>query len=77
MVQYAVSVFTGKKRGAGTDSNVFVEVFGDQGDTGERPLKESKSNINKFERGKVSVCVWMLNFVVVVDIVITRYNIQC
>ncbi len=58
VVQYAVSVFTGKKRGAGTDSNVFVEVFGEQGDTGERPLKESKSNINKFESGKVSVC-WM------------------
>ena len=35
--------------GAGTDANLFVMVFGEFGETGTLPLKES-SNRNKFER---------------------------
>lgn len=35
--------------GAGTDANVFVILFGEYGDTGTLPLKES-TNRNKFER---------------------------
>lgn len=35
--------------GAGTDANVFVMLFGEFGDTGTLPLKES-TNRNKFER---------------------------
>lgn len=35
--------------GAGTDANVFVMVFGEFGETGTLPLKES-TNRNKFER---------------------------
>lgn len=35
--------------GAGTDANVFVMVFGEYGDTGTLPLKQS-TNMNKFER---------------------------
>ena len=58
VLKYAVSVFTGKRRGAGTDANVFMEIFGEQGDTGERPLQESKTNMNKFERGKASVTLF-------------------
>ena len=41
--------------GAGTDANVFLTLFGDLGDTGERPLKHSDSNINKFEQNDVDV----------------------
>ncbi|CAF0768261.1 unnamed protein product, partial [Didymodactylos carnosus] len=52
VVHYLVDVHTGKKRGAGTDANVFLNIFGDLGDTGERPLEYS-SNINKFESGQV------------------------
>ena len=48
---YQVSVHTGKKSGAGTDANVFLNIFGKQGDTGERPLMFSKNNRNKFEKG--------------------------
>lgn len=51
---YQVSVHTGKKSGAGTDANVFLNIFGKQGDTGERPLMFSKNNRNKFEKGDVS-----------------------
>ena len=50
---YHVFVHTGDKRGAGTDANIFLNIFGELGDTGDRPLEESKSNRNKFERNQV------------------------
>lgn len=50
---YKVSVMTGDEYGAGTDANVFLTIYGDQGDTGERKLSKSETNSNKFERGSV------------------------
>lgn len=50
---YHVSVYTGDKRGAGTNANIFLDIFGELGDTGDRPLEESKTNKNKFERNQV------------------------
>ncbi|XP_071500737.1 lipoxygenase homology domain-containing protein 1-like [Diadema antillarum] len=50
VVKYQVSVHTGDKFGAGTDANVFCVLFGELGDTGERPLLKSSTNRNKFER---------------------------
>ncbi|CAJ1070168.1 lipoxygenase homology domain-containing protein 1-like [Xyrichtys novacula] len=50
---YKVSVMTGDVYGAGTDANVFLTIYGDQGDTGERKLSKSETNSNKFERGAV------------------------
>ena len=50
---YTVIVKTGNVFGAGTDANVFVNVFGSMGDTGSRPLEnnnKTSSNRNKFER---------------------------
>ena len=52
---YQVFVHTGDKRGAGTNANIFLNIFGELGDTGDRPLKESKSNRDKFERNQVSL----------------------
>ena len=49
---YEVSIFTGDMMGAGTDANVFINIYGENGDTGERYLKNS-DNLNKFERGQV------------------------
>ncbi|KAK3743623.1 hypothetical protein QZH41_017697 [Actinostola sp. cb2023] len=49
---YRVFVHTGNKRGAGTDADVFITIFGQMGDTGERPLQASKDNTNKFERNQ-------------------------
>ncbi len=62
VVKYAVSVHTGNKRNAGTDANVFVNIFGDQGDTGDRPLKKSSTNKNKFEKGNVRIplCIFKI-----------------
>uniref|UniRef100_A0A3Q2GRI5 Lipoxygenase homology PLAT domains 1a n=1 Tax=Cyprinodon variegatus TaxID=28743 RepID=A0A3Q2GRI5_CYPVA len=50
---YNVSVMTGDVNGAGTDANVFLTIYGDLGDTGERKLSKSETNSNKFERGSV------------------------
>uniref|UniRef100_H3DGZ8 Lipoxygenase homology PLAT domains 1 n=1 Tax=Tetraodon nigroviridis TaxID=99883 RepID=H3DGZ8_TETNG len=50
---YKVSVRTGDMFGAGTDASVFLTVYGDLGDTGERKLAKSENNKNKFERGQV------------------------
>jgi len=53
-VEYLVKVYTGDKFGAGTDANVFVNITGEFGDTGERQLSES-NNMNKFERKQVII----------------------
>uniref|UniRef100_A0A3P8XB79 PLAT domain-containing protein n=1 Tax=Esox lucius TaxID=8010 RepID=A0A3P8XB79_ESOLU len=50
---YVVSVRTGDMYGGGTDANVFLTIYGDLGDTGERKLSKSESTRNKFERGAV------------------------
>ncbi|XP_030048769.1 lipoxygenase homology domain-containing protein 1 [Microcaecilia unicolor] len=50
---YKISVFTGDIYGAGTDANVFLTIYGDLGDTGERKLSKSEGNSNKFERAQV------------------------
>uniref|UniRef100_A0A8C2K356 Lipoxygenase homology domains 1a n=1 Tax=Cyprinus carpio TaxID=7962 RepID=A0A8C2K356_CYPCA len=49
---YTVAVTTGDVYGAGTDANVFITLYGDMGDAGERKLNKSE-NSNKFERGSV------------------------
>jgi hypothetical protein len=41
--------------GAGTDANVFVTLFGENGDSGELELRKSETNSNKFERNRVDV----------------------
>ncbi|XP_062984875.1 lipoxygenase homology domain-containing protein 1 [Elgaria multicarinata webbii] len=48
---YKITVCTGDIYGAGTDANVFITIYGDLGDTGERQLSKSE-NFNKFERGQ-------------------------
>ncbi len=48
---YRVLVKTGDTRGAGTDSDVFITVFGPKGDTGEQELDAAGNN---FERNKVN-----------------------
>ncbi|KAK7479808.1 hypothetical protein BaRGS_00028988 [Batillaria attramentaria] len=48
--KYKVTVFTGEKRGAGTDANVYITLFGEFGDSGEKKL--TKKLRNNFERGR-------------------------
>ena len=53
--RYVVRVFTGDVSGAGTDSNVYLTLYGVDGDTGERWLRTSETNRNKFERKQEDV----------------------
>lgn len=48
-------VFTGDVSNAGTNSNVFVCVYGELGDTGERKLDKSETHMDKFERNNVRI----------------------
>jgi len=50
LVGYKVDVFTGDRRGAGTDANVHITIYGDQGDTGKRIL-DGPGNL--FERNEI------------------------
>ena len=46
-------MYTGDIKSAGTDANVFLTMFGENGDTGERALTKSETHRDKFERGQV------------------------
>ena len=52
---YHVSVKTGKERGAGTDANVFIKIFGSKGDTGKLKLMSAENTKNKFEAGRIDL----------------------
>ena len=54
VVRYRVTVCTGELEGAGTDANVYLCLFGDVGDTGERLLYNCRNNTDLFEKGNVS-----------------------
>ena len=52
--EYLVSVKTGTVSGAGTDANVYIHLFGEEGDTGKMYLRNTLSPHvkNKFEQGR-------------------------
>ena len=55
VLKYHVEVYTGDRLGAGTNSNVFICVEGERGDTGRRHLKHSRTyGLDKFEQDHVS-----------------------
>ena len=47
--QYPVHIYTGDKWGAGTDANVIITIFGEEGDSGEKKLDNDRNN---FERAQ-------------------------
>lgn len=55
VARYRVTVCTGELEGAGTDANVYLCLFGDVGDTGERLLYNCRNNTDLFEKGNVSI----------------------
>ena len=59
VVTYEIYVVTGDKLGAGTNSEVKITLFGEYGDTGERPLTKSKLNQTPFQRHQVDVFRWL------------------
>lgn len=52
---YKISVETSKINGAGTDANVYVVLFGLNGDSGELHLKVSETNKDPFEKGRTDI----------------------
>ena len=48
-VVYEVKVLTGDRRGAGTDANVSITLYGDKGSSGQPKVLQTASN--NFERG--------------------------
>lgn len=50
-MKYEVHVFTGNEKNSGTNANVFLTIFGKNGDTGKRPLKQRFRNL--FERNQM------------------------
>ena len=52
---YEISVSTSSVRGAGTDANVAMILFGEYGSSPELRLKQSKTNTNKFENSQTDV----------------------
>lgn len=50
-VKYEIIVYTGDKFGAGTNANVSIILYGENGDTGKRALKQSMRDL--FERKQV------------------------
>uniref|UniRef100_A0A3Q3FXL6 PLAT domain-containing protein n=1 Tax=Labrus bergylta TaxID=56723 RepID=A0A3Q3FXL6_9LABR len=51
VIKYRATICTGNVGGSGTDATVFLNIIGDLGDTGERLMITSKTNVNKFEKG--------------------------
>lgn len=46
--EYEITVITGDKIGAGTDANVYITIYGKNGQTAKLPLKSKTKNV--FER---------------------------
>ncbi len=55
MVQYTIRTVTGPQQGAGTSANVFINIFGQNGSTGDRILNTSKFN---FGEGKTDTFIF-------------------
>ena len=60
VLEYEIHVFTGSKFGSGTDANVSICLNGERGDSGDRLLRKSMTNKNKFETGKVRLTLFYL-----------------
>ncbi|NXI34788.1 LOXH1 protein, partial [Galbula dea] len=53
LTEYTIKVYTGDKRGAGTDAKVHIVLFGSEGKSEVFQLSQSLEHQDPFERGKV------------------------
>lgn len=68
MAEHIIKVYTGDVRGAGTDANVHIILFGDKDSSQLTQLNKSLDHRDPFERGKVSDMVltfqlWLRSYV--------------
>ena len=47
--EYQIHVYTGQKSNAGTRSNVYFQLFGEDADTGVRRLEDGMREVNAFD----------------------------
>lgn len=55
IAEYVITTITGNKLGAGTDSNVFIVVYGDKAQTAKIQLKNTETQGDPFEKGKTDI----------------------
>jgi len=72
LTNYVIRIHTGDFRGAGTDADVYINVFGDMGDTGQKFLDNRMEN--NFERGKTDTFTLKLPSVGVIDKIRIGHN---
>ncbi len=61
-LEYEIVVVTGNVKGAGTDANVFLTIFGKTAQSQKLPLR-NRENENPFERNKSDVFILKSNCV--------------
>lgn len=61
LAELVIKVYTGDKRGAGTDASVHIILFGDKDSSQLIQLEKSLDHRDPFERGKVNDMVVMLS----------------
>jgi len=54
-IPYEVTVWTGNVREAGTDANVFIQMYGENGKTEEYSLRNRTDNFEKGQTDKFKV----------------------
>lgn len=59
---YEVTVFTGDHWAAETDANLYITIFGSQGDTGKRMLYNSTTNQVKYRTGQVCIVLYKCRY---------------
>ena len=80
-IPYEVTVWTGDVRGGGTDSNVFLQMYGEYGKTEQTFIRNKTDN---FEQGqqdkfKVDVCIYITNLrqKLICKLLITYFLLHC
>jgi len=53
--QYKVITYTGPEKGAGTKSNIYVVLYGENGETQEKELQLDPTNKDAFSAGKTDI----------------------
>ena len=65
MHKYEIELYTGEEEKAGTEANVYLQLFGERGDSGPRKLlKASNNNKDMFKPGQVSLTCNTGSFIV-------------
>lgn len=51
-LEYEISVHTGKVMNSGTDANVYIKMYGENGESETHHLSRSRKNPDPFQRGR-------------------------